>query len=616
MRLFISIIPLLILTSCVNRQEGKSLTVFADSLVYVDSLNHAGTLLHEKDPDSTFYFAKEARTIAQRLNYQKGIAASLNNLGIVFAYHNNPQLALHYFNDAYNIYQNIHDTGSIEMLLMNMSLVLSNHGKKDKAFTYMNKALSLSGMHSCDSITALVLSNFILNFIDTIPKDTANKYLAKAKNIFNKSNDLQIQLLVQQANAAVYFHNNQSDSAVALLHTTLSDALAGGDNYQSINILAELGNYYFKSDTAKALPFFKQALGIAESKNYNVIAKRISGRLYNFYTAQKNIANTSIYAAKLIQLNRDEEARNNISGVDYLEYALKDKQLEEAVIKNKKHKITIIGLSIASVLFLALIIFIYLLYRLNRLHAATLLQLNRIVTRKNEQLQSNHAFNNTIISILAHDFRQPLIAIGTLSTLLKNIHSLPQQRLDKLIETMEESAETSLSSFKNILQYIKPQLAGFVYEPVSFNLQILVDEVVHPFLDTAKQHHITLQNMVAENIRIEADKEMIQFINRNLIHNAVKFSPEHSTITISAKTVGKEIIVSIDDEGRGIQPDTLHNLFYFKNESEFDNRKNKGAGIALIICKDLIERMNGRIWAENAKEKGAVFYYALPVEVA
>jgi signal transduction histidine kinase len=604
---------------CFSQTNGKG-KEFAqpdlqtDSFKYVDALNRAAISMREKNPDSIFYYAKEAREIAERLDYSKGTASAMNNLGIVYAYHNNPQLALHYFNDAYNLYQNNQDTVNEAMLLMNMSLVLVSHDKKEKAFTYINKALLLENKLSNDSLTALVSANYILNFVDTIPKEQSKSYLEKAKLSAARCNNERITLLTNEAAAAIYFQNHQPDSAISLLQEMLAEAVKEGSPHQRLGILEQLGNYFFKTDTLKALPYFKQALDIAESGNYDVVAKRICGKVYNFYASRKDVANTALYAAKLIKLNRDEEARNNISGIDYLEYALKDQQLEEANIKNRNREIIIIALSTAAVLFIVLLSFIYRLYRLKKEHAATLQKLNIAVLRKNEQLQSNHAFNNTIISILAHDFRQPLIAIGTLSTLLKNIHSLSQERLDTLIETMEDSAETSLASFKNILQYIKPQLAGFVYEPASFNLQTLINEVVQPFLDTAEKHHIKLQNMVAENVKIEADKEMIQFINRNLIHNAVKFAPQNSTVTISAKVVDKEIIVSVDDEGKGISKDSLAHLFYFKNETAFEQRKEKGAGVALIICKDLIERMNGRIWAENSKEKGAIFCYALPLE--
>jgi K+-sensing histidine kinase KdpD len=104
----------------------------------------------------------------------------------------------------------------------------------------------------------------------------------------------------------------------------------------------------------------------------------------------------------------------------------------------------------------------------------------------------------------------------------------------------------------------------------------------------------------------------LQFINRNLIHNALKFSPEHGAITVSAEVGPTETIVCIRDEGKGINPEKLPQLFNFKSELQYDNDKEKGAGVALMICKDFADRMRGRIWAENGAGKGAVFCYALP----
>ena len=254
------------------------------------------------------------------------------------------------------------------------------------------------------------------------------------------------------------------------------------------------------------------------------------------------------------------------------------------------------------------------LYRLRGKNAVTLEALNTAVNEQNEQLQQKHAFNNKLVSLLAHDFRQPIITAKNLAILLKEPDVFTPEELQQIIASIEVSSDTAIDIFENILQWIKRQLSGFHYEPVPLGLRDLVDQALHPFIPLGADQHITLINTVAETITIHADRELLQFVNRNFIHNAIKFSPAYSTITVSAEVTHSEVIVCVRDEGKGINPEKLPQLFDFKKELRYDNDKEKGAGVALMISKDFIDRMFGRIWAENAGGKGAVFCYALPNE--
>jgi K+-sensing histidine kinase KdpD len=144
------------------------------------------------------------------------------------------------------------------------------------------------------------------------------------------------------------------------------------------------------------------------------------------------------------------------------------------------------------------------------------------------------------------------------------------------------------------------------------SLKELIDEALLPFNLMAEGYHLKFINNVDSNVIIQADKELVQFIHRNFIHNAIKFSPQYATISISATVHPGETTICVQDEGKGISPEKLGSIFNFKAEMRYSNEKEKGAGVALMICKDFIEKMSGRIWAENAKEKGAAFCYTLP----
>jgi K+-sensing histidine kinase KdpD len=258
------------------------------------------------------------------------------------------------------------------------------------------------------------------------------------------------------------------------------------------------------------------------------------------------------------------------------------------------------------------VVIIYRLYSFKKRHTETLEELNRSVQQRNQKLETDHEFNNRLVSILAHDFRQPLGALKTLANVLKDADSFTREELMELVDTMEHSSNISLEIFENILQWIKQQLSGFTYQPQALLLKELIDEALQPFQHTAEECNIRLINKVDVNTIIYADKELVQFIHRNFIHNAIKFSPDNSSITIIGNTDDEGTTVCVQDEGKGISPDKISSIFNFKIDLRYSNEKEKGAGVALMICSDFTEKMNGRIWVENAKPKGAKFCYALP----
>ena len=128
----------------------QSILKIHDSLAYVDALNRVAMLSYEKNIDSTFYYSKQAREIANRLQYAQGKADALNNLGIVYDIKGDIQLALRYYNEAYNSYIAIHDSSNIVQALMNIGEVYQEIGKDEKAIAYYRNALNLGRHLSLD----------------------------------------------------------------------------------------------------------------------------------------------------------------------------------------------------------------------------------------------------------------------------------------------------------------------------------------------------------------------------------------------------------------------------------------------------------------------------------
>lgn len=585
-----------------------------DSIKYVDALNKVGFSLYETNVDSAFKYVLKAREISKRISYLKGIADATNTMGVLYEVKGDLQLSLRYYSDANYYYRSFNDLIGNVQTKMRIALVYNENGENEKSIRSFEHALLLGKNLKKDSIISLVLSNYLLLYSDKISKDTIPVYLKRARQIAARYHDARIPIIADQILAKEYIKQGDIKKGIEMLNNASSNATRLNLNYLNLDILINLGDILQKTDLDSALLEYKKGLLIAEQKGYLIYTQIIAKKLFDIYTLKNDLSNAQKYSTLLISVYEKEDKMKNASGIDYIDYAIKDQQLKRASDKDKYKKDII---SILLILFTAVVIIgviLYYLLRLKQKHSAALEKLNEMMRSENAELETNHEFNNRLISILAHDFRQPLGVLKTLATLLKD-DSLNKTEIDQLVESMDSSSTISLEIFENILQWIKRQLSGFTYESQPLLLKQLIDEAILPLMPLVRSCNLIINNCVDPNAVIHGDKELIQFINRNLIHNAIKFTPDFSTITIYSSTTEQKSIVSIKDEGKGISAEKLDHLFDFKKELKYGSEKEKGAGIALMICKDFIQKINGEIWVENAAEKGAIFNYSLPILV-
>jgi len=591
----------------------KQLPLIKDSLKYVNAINRLGMLMYEKNIDNSFYYAKLARAISARLKYQQGEADALNTIGIVYDLRGNLQLSLRYYNDAYNRYMVLRDSANIVQALMNIALVFDERKEDKKAVQTLKQALVQGAGLKKDSVMSLLYCNFLLMYPDSVGEDLTKVYLERARRIATKYKDERVLLVTDQVQANLYLKSGKREQGIAQLQKAAAEGIALDVNYVTLDILKSLGNLFILTDSTKAIDYYKKGLAISESKGYHFYGKVFGKSLYNIYIHQNNLRETQRYSGKLLELYEDEEVFTNTSGLDYIDYAIKDQQIEALTIRAENRNSLMLVFGFLLLLTALSVGIFYRLYRLKRRHSETLEELNRTVQLRNQKLEVDHEFNNRLVSILAHDFRQPLGTLKTLATVLKDPDAFTREELIALVETMERSSDVSLEIFENILQWIKQQLSGFSYSPVVLPLRELIEEALQPFAVMARENDITLVNNVDSHINLYADKELVQFIHRNFIHNAIKFSPKKSSITIVGYGSPDEVTLCVQDEGKGISPEKLPGIFNFKIDLKYSNEKEKGAGVALMICSDFIDKMNGRIWVENNKGNGASFCYALPV---
>ncbi len=237
---------------------------------------------------------------------------------------------------------------------------------------------------------------------------------------------------------------------------------------------------------------------------------------------------------------------------------------------------------------------------------------------QNRQLHELNAQKDKFFSIIAHDLRSPFNAILGFSELLVNqIKNNDFKSIDEYAGIIQQSAQRALNLLINLLDWSRAQTGRTEFNPEFFEIVGLIRETLPILKDSAVQKNITIKEDLPHSLPVFADKPMISTILRNLISNAIKYSNHGGEIIITAKKKNNETLVSVSDNGVGIAADKIDKLFNIDQaESTPGTDNEKGTGLGLILCKEFIDKHDGKIWAASEDGKGSTMFFTIPLKIA
>ncbi len=237
------------------------------------------------------------------------------------------------------------------------------------------------------------------------------------------------------------------------------------------------------------------------------------------------------------------------------------------------------------------------------------------VQRKNEELQKTNAEKDKFFSIIAHDLRSPFNGfLGLTEIMAEDLPRMTLEEIQNIAVAMRSSATNLFRLLGNLLEWSRMQRGLTTFEPVTFSLMPKLSESTALAIEAANKKKIAISFNIPENLCVFADSEMFGGIIRNLMTNAVKFTPRGGNIFVSAKPVCNNLVeISIKDTGIGMNENMIDNLFRLDvNTSRKGTDGEASTGLGLIICKDFITKNKGGLWVESEEYKGSTFRFTLP----
>ncbi len=586
----------------------KELPLIQDSLRYVDVLNRLAMLYYEINLDTAFNYTKKARSVADRKHYLKGKADAFNNLGVFFDIKGNPQFALKYYNMGYLAYQELRDSGNMVQALMNIAMVYQVMGNESKSRQYFKSTLEEGKKLEKDSILSLAIYNNLLMYGEDYTADSLHFYIHKAQEIARKYQDYRVLIAIEQLIADDMIVHGRREAGLARLEKGIELALQYQLFYASMDMMLAMGGHLKATSPERSFRYFEKALKVAENNGYLIYRQIINRQLFEFFK-DNNETKAIHYAQELIRLQEEQNVLNNESSIDYIDYALKDEELKSVQLHASDQR-KLLLLTFAALLLMIVILFmIRKNLRRSRHFNQKMLQQNEDLKSALTALEESQADNTRMIKVVAHDLRNPIGGIYTLSGMMLDDQGRSEEDRE-ILELIRTSGKHSLQLVDDLLH--------LQFKTELMNKELLeLSEMVHYcrslLLSKAevKEQQILLS---VSPVHIKASRDKLWRVLSNLMANAIKFSPRGSVIRVKTGLIKNEVHISVKDEGMGISPELGEKIFDLFTEAKREGTEGEESfGLGLAISRQIVEAHGGRIWYESEQGKGSVFHVSLPV---
>jgi signal transduction histidine kinase/tetratricopeptide (TPR) repeat protein len=513
--------------------------------------------------------------------------------------------------------------GTIYFTLGNIHLYLLN---TTQAIDYYKRALGNYGAQKTKpKQVASILNNIGVVFMDAAESEKKPEFLDSAESYFNRVLDKST-----VANPGTLINASGNLGLIHLQRNQLDKSLKAFKQWERLeaanpSITAQAmhkGNigrlYILLGEPGKGVDFLLSGLKAAKEIEATHEMQEYYGNLAKAYGELKDYKKAYEFSSLFVTL-RDSvfnaEKTKTISELEEkYQSELKEKQITELQQANTIKDLeatTARQWQIGLVIFLILLtIVVAVLYNRNKLKQRTA----KVLDAKNTELQKLNAFKDRMFAVISHDLRNPVDAFSTIiESLNQNLQHASKEELKEFLESTLQSAKDLKSLLNNLLEWSLVQIGKLPFNPTTFSVHSVVGQSVAHVETMAASKRIQIINRIDEQAKALADPSMITIVMRNLLSNAIKFSGEGKAIEVSARMENGVTAIALRDQGLGMTEQETKKLFRTEEDTRtIGHSTEKGAGIGLLLCKELVDRNKGSIRVASEFGKGSTFTIELP----
>jgi len=612
---------------------NPSVNTFDSSTFDLDKTIETAWNLSNVNPDSALKITEKALEISTYYDLKKEQAELLRVKGVIYFYKVDYVGAFNLFIKSRDLNVEIGNKVGEAAALNNISLIYRQQGFYEKALEMDLHILKMRRSMGDSARVAQSLNNLAVTYRDLKKLNEALKYYRQAIQLSNVMH-IETSLPMYYNNiGSIYLETNQLDSAYFYFHKSLRLGKLQNNKQMISNSMSYLGDYYNrKKEYLQAVEVLEPSLALA---NEIGIVYEIESAAEHLHIAYAGLGRYSeAYSIHKLYKQMGDSANNiqtmkKITEFDALTVFERERELQQLTHNQKEmqselllHKEKQIR-NIALIVVLSILVLFYLLYvnfrRKSIMNIKLMQHRDEILAQKEEiesqrdEIEQLNITKDKFFTIIAHDLKNPISGVYRLSEIMDtNYEFIDSSKLKEYISQIHFSTKKTYELLENLLRWAMVQTGSIQIKTSEFNLTAIIRENIELLSENAKQKKLTVNFQVCDDCMAIADEAMITTVLRNLLNNAIKFSPIGSPINFSIALTDNFWKVSVKDKGIGISSADQQLLFDLKDGTRtIGVSKEKGTGLGLVLCKEFIELNGGKIGVESELNEGSTFFFTV-----
>jgi signal transduction histidine kinase len=617
------------------------------------------------DLQKSFDYVEKAIKLSEEKGIASGKAKSYRRIGNYYSIRGDFVSSTNYHEKALATYYQLKDSSGIASSHTNMGINYSALGKYDEAFLYQTQSYQIATLAGHNLERAIALHNIGIIFKDMRQYGRAIEYFKLAMKLSDEINDPEGAPYNYSEIGSLYLDKGNYDSALSTLKLSLKLARETRLKINELepNILMNIAKtYLLQNNDQAAINYYDSAYALFQKTGNKFGTADVGlgrGLVFmkekKYEEARKQIEQSAVVAHQLHARKLEIECYQSLSSLfeskgDFqksLSFYKKSQSLTDSIFsesmrsklmdnqilfetESKEAQIKALtemeGRRVAeinrqeliqNILVVAMALSVILLFAVYR-SGQRKIKINKLLIEHQEEMKKRsieleqlNQVKDKFFSIISHDLRSPMNALGGILNLMDKGNNISQEEFSRLSKELKTQFNHTKTLINNLLDWALLQMDKLKIQREQIDLFTLVDS--NATLVTSLQvKEVKVINNISPSAVAMGDTNMINLVMRNLMTNAIKFSETGAVVEVSAREEGDDFVVSVKDHGVGINPDVQKLLF--EKTSGYSTRgtaNKKSTGLGLILCKEFVERNGGKIWFESELGKGSTFYFTV-----
>ena len=598
-----------------------------ENIVYIDSIETLNTLSRDLtfiDSKKSMKYARSALRLSLVYNYKLGEAYAYLNIGSLYSLREIYTLGMDYIQKSQVIFKKQNDSKGMANCYISLGLLYGYLNNFEEQITYYKRSLDIFNELDLPDRIAVSSHNLGESYYNNKDLEKSREMTLSSIAIGKSIGFIKILSSCYNVMGRIELTSKNYDKAEVYFKKVIEIYLESAESAHKITTLESLTYiseiYKIRKQHDKQIDFLNQASELALTHNLSTYLPEIYHEKILYYSNENNqkMVKRLITEQKLILDNihlKGMEDKTDLVKSSLLSYALEKQNslLAQTELRQKgKIETKNILLIVAIILFIISVLFVLkLMSVMNKVKRK-----NKKIKNQNIELQSLISARNKLFQIIGHDLRGPIGAFKqSIDHLVSKDFDLNDiETLSELLRTVQDSSNTTYELLESLLLWAGTQQNDIIFSPVDYNFHETITKTLRLYQEASSHKKITLLNKVPENQTIYADPNMITTVIRNLISNAIKFTPNDKIIAVSINKNEKNWVISVEDQGVGISAENINRIFDINsNFTSFGTNNEKGSGLGFLICQGFVKKHDGEIWVESKEGIGSLFSFTIPL---